>query len=305
MPGRAALHRTPPRRAARHAMTTGAPALRRVLIVRLSALGDVVMASGLIASLRQLEPDAFVAWLVEPAAAPLLCHNPRLDEVIVLPRDAWRQLWQQRRYLALFGSMRQFRRELRARRFNVALDAQGLFKSALCAWWTGAPRRVSLLGREGGQWLMTERVAVPPAAVPRPIGAEYRALAQHLGAAAAAYQLDLAVGDAPRARAAAALAAAGVAGRYAVLCPYTTRPQKHWFNDRWAALAQALVAEGLTPVLLGGPGDATQAPAIAAAVPKLVNLVGTLKLDETAAVIATAALLIGVDTGLTHMGSVA
>ena len=63
------------------------------------------------------------------------------------------------------------------------------------------------------------------------------------------------------------------------------------------------MAEGLTPVLLGGPGDATQAPAIAAAVPKLVNLVGTLKLDETAAVIATAALLIGVDTGLTHMGS--
>jgi heptosyltransferase I len=284
-------------------MGAEATAQCRVLVVRLSALGDVVMASGLIPSLRQLEPNAFIAWLVEPAAAPLLRHNPRLNEVIVLPRDTWRQLWQQRRFVALLRSVLQFRRELRARRFDLALDAQGLLKSALCAWWSGAPRRVSLLGREGGPWLMTERVAMGPVAAPRPIGAEYRALAQHLGAPAAAYRLDLAVGDAPRARTAAALSAAGVSGAYAVLCPYTTRPQKHWFDERWVALARALLAEGLTPVLLGGPSDAATALAIANAVPGLVNLVGALKLDESAAAIATASLLIGVDTGLTHMGS--
>ena len=82
-------------------MTDASAAPRRVLIIRLSALGDVVMASGLIPALREVEPDAFIAWLVEPAAAPLLRHNPRLDEVIVLPRDEWRRLWLAGRYLAL------------------------------------------------------------------------------------------------------------------------------------------------------------------------------------------------------------
>ncbi len=65
----------------------------RILVIRLSAIGDVVMASGLIPALRETSPDAFIAWLVEPAAAPLLRHNPRLDEVIVLPRGEWLALW--------------------------------------------------------------------------------------------------------------------------------------------------------------------------------------------------------------------
>ena len=58
----------------------------RILVIRLSALGDIVMASGLIPALRARWPDAHVAWLAEPAGAVLLEANPRLDEVIRLPR---------------------------------------------------------------------------------------------------------------------------------------------------------------------------------------------------------------------------
>lgn len=273
----------------------------RVLVIRLSALGDVVMASGLIPALREARPHAHIAWLVEAAAAPLLRHNPRLDEVIVLPRDEWRALWRARRYVALVQSVLRFRRALRARRFDLAIDAQGLLKSALCAWWSAAPRRLSLIGHERSHWLMTERVVPAPDPL-KPIASEYRALARHLGATAP-YRMDVAVGLAPRAAAAVALAAAGVQGRYAVLCPYTTRPQKHWFDDRWAALAQGLRATGITPVLLGGPGDAALAPAITEHAPGLVSLVGRLPLDDTVAVIAGSTLLIGVDTGLTHIAS--
>jgi len=273
----------------------------RILVIRLSAIGDVVMASGLIPALREIAPGAHIAWLVEPAAAPLLRHNPRLDEVIVLPRGEWQALWRARRPVALVRSVLTFRRELKARRFDLAIDAQGLLKSALCAWWSAAAQRVSLIGREGSHRLMTERVQPAPDPL-RPIAAEYRALARYLGATAP-YRMDLAVDEAARQVATAELAAAGVLGRYAVLCPYTTRPQKHWFDERWAALAVALQAEGLTPVLLGGPGDTPRAPAIADATPGLVNLVGLLQLDETVAAIAGAALLVGVDTGLTHMGT--
>ncbi|MDL2338484.1 MAG: glycosyltransferase family 9 protein [Pseudomonadota bacterium] len=280
----------------------------RILIVRLSAIGDVVMASGLIPALRARWPQAHLAWLVEPAAAPLLLHNPRLDELIVWPRDDWRQLWRTHHYLTLLQRFLALRSRLRTGRFDLALDTQGLLKSALWSWFSGAPRRISLIGREGSQHLATERVTRPDErGVPRRMGSEYRVLARHLGAADDAFQPDLAIGTAARevVRNAlrAALASRSTDGRYAVLCPFTTRPQKHWFEDRWIALALRLQDAGLVPVLLGGPGDRDAATRIAAGVPGLVDLTGALKLDESAAAIADAALLVGVDTGLTHMGS--
>ncbi|MFO1337272.1 MAG: glycosyltransferase family 9 protein [Burkholderiaceae bacterium] len=286
--------------------STAGQGTRRILIVRLSAIGDVVMASGLIPAFRARWPDATISWLTEPATVPLLQHNAALHEVITWPRAQWRQLWRERRYAALWRAVRGFRAELRARRFDTVVDAQGLLKSGLLAWLAGAPRRVGLLSREGSQWLMTERVGARPGDDDR-MSHEYRDLADHLGAPSGSFRLDLAVGEAPRQAAREALRRAGVpvdpATHLAVLAPFTTRPQKHWFEDRWAALAGALRAEGLVPVLLGGPADREAAARIAAAAPALVDLTGALKLDETVAAIAEAALLVGVDTGLTHMGT--
>jgi heptosyltransferase-1 len=277
----------------------GAP---RILIIRLSALGDVVMASGLIPSVRARWPDAHLAWLTEPAALPLLKHNPRLDEVLVLPRAHWTSLWRERRWRELAVSVKAFRTMLRARSYDLVLDAQGLLKSALCAWFTNAPRRIGLAAREGGRWLVHER-PMPDSQDRHLIGSEYRYLARYLGVPPAAFRLDLAVGETPRLAAHAALDAAGVTGPYAALCPFTTRPQKHWFEDRWSELAQRLSAQGLMPVVLGGLADAAAAGRIAGCAPAVVNLVGRLALDESVAVIGGAGLLVGVDTGLTHVGT--
>jgi heptosyltransferase-1 len=265
------------------------------------------MASGLIPALSARWPGAQISWLTEPTTVPLLRHNPRLIDVIVWPRAEWQQLWNERRFIALVSAVRRFRAQLRSRSFDLVLDAQGLLKSGFMAWLTGARRRVGLLSREGSQWLMTERVGAPAGDDLR-MSHEYRDLADHLGAPAGSFHLDIALGDAARRAAHAALASAGVvvgpAGRFAVLAPFTTRPQKHWFEDRWAALAGALRSLGIVPVLLGGPGDREAAARIAAqAGPALVDLTGRLKLDETVAAIADSALLIGVDTGLTHMGT--
>jgi heptosyltransferase-1 len=279
-----------------------AGAAPRILIVRLSALGDVVMASGLIAALRSVHPQAHLAWLVEPAAAPLLRGHPQLDQLIVWPRAQWLRWWRERRWGELRRAWSALRAELRVAHFDLALDAQGLLKSGLWCRLSGAPRRISLLGREGSAWLATERLA-PPRPEPTPMGWEYRALARHLGASEAAFRPAVALTEAAREGARAALARAGVGARYAVLAPFTTRPQKHWFDERWAALAADLAQQGLVPVMLGGPDDAAAAHRIAALAPRLVDLAGALRLDESAAVIAGAQLLVGVDTGLTHIGS--
>ena len=274
----------------------------RILIVRLSALGDIVMSSGLITALHARYPQAQISWLCEGAGVPLLEHNPRLHGLIVWPRARWQALWDERRWGELWRAVRAFRAQLRAQRFDLVLDGQGLLKSGLCAWMTGAPRRIGILSREGSRWLMHERLAPPPGSDPR-IGSEYRYLARHLGASDGDYRLDLALGAAARERALASLQQAGACGPLVMLCPFTTRPQKHWVEGYWAPLAAALRAQGLCPVMLGGPGDADAAQRICSAAPDVINLVGRLRLDETVAAIADARLLIGVDTGLTHMGT--
>lgn len=281
---------------------TAVVGVQRILVIRLSALGDVVMSSGLITALRSLYPGAHIAWLTQSPAAPLLAHNPRLDEVLIWPRERWQSLWRQRQWRALWREVRSFRAMLRERKYDLVLDAQGLLKSGLCAWLTQAPRRVGLISREGSHLLVHERVQPPGGADVR-IGAEYRFLSRYLGAADEHYRLDLAVGAGPLEQAWQALAERGVQGAYVVLCPFTTRPQKHWFEDHWVALAPGLLRLGLTPVILGGPDDQGAAERMVSQCPGLVNLAGRLRLDASVAAVSGASLLIGVDTGLTHMGS--
>lgn len=274
----------------------------RILVIRLSALGDIVMASGLIPALRGRWPQAHIAWLAEPAGAPLLEANPRLDEVIRLPRPDWRALRRGRHYGRLAGALHRFAGELRRRRFDLAVDTQGLLKSGIWAWASRAPRRVGLGSREGSARLMTEVLDVPRDD-PR-MASEYRQVARHLGLASDPFPLDVALTGSDRQAAREALAEAGVMGPYAVLCPFTTRPQKHWFDNRWRTLAAGLAERlGLAPVVLGGPGDRQHAHRLLADAPPAVSLAGRLDLRSSAALVAESSLLVGVDTGLTHMGT--
>ncbi|RFA30176.1 lipopolysaccharide heptosyltransferase [Alkalilimnicola ehrlichii] len=270
--------------------------MERILLIRLSAIGDIVFASGLPGALKARWPQAHISWLTEPATVGLLEAHPDVDEVIPWPRADWRALAKRRRYLALGLAIRRFATDLRARRFDLAIDAQGLLKSAAFARMSGAPTRVGVNCREGGQWLVTDNVRSPTD--DRRISSEYRDLATHFGANEADFRLQLAVP--PAARSAAAEAVGEQAGDYVALCPFTTRPQKHWLEERWHALAETLQQRlALTPVWLGGPDDREAAARFAA---PGVDLTGRLTLPESAAVIAGARLVIGVDTGLTHMG---
>jgi heptosyltransferase-1 len=206
------------------------------------------------------------------------------------------------RWLEWLREFRALARELRLARFDLVLDLQGLLKSGVWAWLSGAKTRIGLGSREGSQWLMTATLDTRTE-TPR-IGGEYLKLARALGLSPARFDMDIQPAAETRRRAAGLLAAAGVTGAFAVLCPFTTRPQKHWFEARWADLARRLAEErGWRVVLLGGPGDRAGAERIAAAAPGLVNLAGRTSLAECAAIIAQAGLLVGVDTGLTHLGT--
>lgn len=277
--------------------------MNRILLIRSSAIGDLVFASPFVAALRRRYPDAHIAWMVEPGLDGLLAADPCIDELILWPKAEWRRLWQERRYAELRRRVRAFAAELRARCFDTAIDVQSLLKSGWLAWLSGAPRRIGLGSREGSRWLMTE--VVPAGGTPGQISSEYRHLAASLGLDTTAFLPRLSIGEDAARRARELRAAhALVPKRYAVLAPFTTRPQKHWVDGYWQTLAARIHREfGLTPVILGGPAEREAARRIAVAVPGSVALAGATSLPDAAALIADAALVIGVDTGLTHMGS--
>lgn len=271
----------------------------RILIVRLSALGDIVMAGGLPGALRARYPAAHIAWLVQEGFDALPAANPAVDEVLVWPRRQWRELWQARRYGAWLGAVQRFVAGLRERRFDLAIDAQGLLKSALWVRVCGARQRLGVDPAEGSRLLLTRALRTP---TDKTFAAEYGYLAADLGLPAPLPTLPLAA--ASRDAAQALLTAAGVQGGYAVLAPFTTRPQKHWTERAWSELACRLREErGLTPLLLGGPGDRAAGERIAAVSGSAArNLAGRTDIATAAALVAGARLVVGVDTGLTHMG---
>lgn len=137
--------------------TSTAPAAppRRILIVRLSALGDAVHTLPLAAALRDLYPDCFLGWLSERPAEPLIAGNPLLDWTHALPKG-----WLKSPRLVLDA-----RRRLRAQNFDTAFDVQSLSKSAIAAWLSGAKTRIGFTRGEGREIApLLDTVLVQPTA---------------------------------------------------------------------------------------------------------------------------------------------
>ena len=277
--------------------------MKRVLIVRTSAIGDVVFAAPFATALKAAHPDARLSWLVEPGIDTLLRADPAIDELLLWPRARWADAWRKREWRRLITEVRQFRHQLRARHFDTVIDLQGLLKSGVLAAMSNAPRRIGLGSREGSQWLMTE--VHPRGGIASLIGSEYRFLAETLRFGTDAFVPRLHVLPEVSARARTLAAQKGFGERpYAVIAPFTTRPQKHWFAEHWRALLPQLRESlGLSTVILGGPADCDAARMLSDGLIDAHALAGSTRLDEAAALVSDAALVIGVDTGLTHMGT--
>ena len=134
-------------------------------------MGDVIHCLPLAARIKKRLPGVELTWLVEPAAADLLLDNPVLDRVLVLPRKAWLKGLSRFAPAAgsdnkgtifnTFGTAKKYFAELKTLDFDLVIDAQGLLKSAIPAFLSGAPRRVGFAGtREGAEQLLTHRLEV-------------------------------------------------------------------------------------------------------------------------------------------------
>jgi heptosyltransferase-1 len=267
---------------------------RRVLIIRLSAIGDVVFASPLVAACKRTYPDAEIDWLAEGVTRPLLAGMPDINTVILWPRQEWVDLWRDKRLVTLVQAVLLFRAQLRAKKYDLVVDAQGLLKSAFLAWLSGGDERVGFKSKEPNRLFLTRRLQK---SITDRISSEYLGLAEDLGWDTRDFDLSLRLLSSDVERAGV------VAGSesYLVVAPFTTRPQKHWTREHWQDLISALVAQGRKVACLGGPSDREEAQAMLGDL-RVENWVGVYPLGVSAALIQEADAVIGVDTGLTHMG---
>ncbi len=276
---------------------------KNILLVRLSARGDIVFSSPLIRAFRRTYPDTRLTWIAESHTKDLIEHHPELDDLIVWDRNRWKKLWKERRFLTLYREARELVRDLRRRKFDVAIDLQGLLRSGLVTFLSGAPIRLGLGSKEGSHLLMS-KVLFRNRGDLRKISSEYRYMAEELGLDVGDFKMEVPLAREDREWADETIRKLGLEDGYFVALPFTTRPQKHWFEDRWARLMDRVTEElGLPTVILGGPGDEAALNRIqAVAEREPVSLVGETTLTQAGAMIRKASLVIGVDTGLSHMG---
>lgn len=276
----------------------GAPAAsqppERILLVKTSSLGDVVHNLPIINDLRRHCPDARIDWLVEEGFAAIPALHPGVSEVIPLAIRRWRK------HLTEGGTWRQIgalRRHLRSAQYDVVLDTQGLVKSALFSRWAGNTRHG--YDRSSIREPLAACAYTHTHAVSKSLHAVERN--RQLAAATFGYTLntpcDYGIQVAP-------LVAQWLPADqpYAVLLTATSREDKLWAEAHWLALGQQLAAKGVRCILPGGlPTERERASRIAAAIGGVAA--PALDIPTLAQLIAGARLVVGVDTGLTHLGA--
>lgn len=269
------------------------PKAPRVLLVRLSALGDVVQCLEALAALRAALPAAEIGWLIEDRNAALLEGHPHLDRVFVYRRRAARGL-------GALGVALGLRRELRSFAPDVAVDLQGNLKGAVLAWLSGARRRIGLPRgetREGAHLFATERPAAGPPGEHR----ADRALRLVAALGAPPGPAAMLAPSSPEQRAAMEAALPAGDAPFAVFVPGTSAfgAFKRWPPAEFGELARALTARrGLRVLVSAGPGEDDLADAVVTAARGAAERAPrTRSLGELLALLERAALVVGADSG--------
>ena len=272
----------------------------RIVLVRLSALGDIVHSWPLAETIKASKPDAHLTWVVESPFKPLVEGHPAVDAVIATATSSWRKRPLAAATRIEIGRIKTLLRELQP---DVCIDSQGTTKSAVVSRWTRAPQRIGLAhpwrrerlaglaytdradGAPAGNHVVAsnlrllEPLRIEPPLQSRPDGRWLHAKVQH---------------RAP---------AGPWSGAYAVILPGTGGAHKVLATETLAGVARDLAERGLEVVVLWGPGEKQRASAVVASAGAGVFMAPPTDLEEMAALLGGAQLVIGGDTGPMHLAA--
>ena len=268
--------------------------MRSILLVKTSSLGDVVHNLPVASDLRARFPQVDVDWVVEEGFADIPRLYPAVRRVIPVAVRRWRRALLS---AATWRELRAYRAAVRAERYDLVLDTQGLLKSALLA--RQAEGRRAGYAAEVAREPLAARFYDAAYAIPKNQHAVERN--RWLAAAALGYEPDLPL---DYGIAAAPLAAPWLpAAPYCVLLTASSRADKLWPEADWLGLASALNAGGLACVLpAGSAAERTRAARLAQGMAQGLAA-PPLGIAELAQLLAGARLVVGVDTGLSHLAA--
>lgn len=278
----------------------------KVLIVKTSALGDIVHALPVLAWLKSSDPDMQISWLVEKGFAPILVEHPLIDKVHVIDTKNWRKCG----VGSSFGGFISVVRELRTEKYDVVLDLQGNSKSGFFTLFSGASRRYGFARDGVREWpsLLTtnNRVVLSDA--------EHHVRDRSLAVARAAFPQGenaplagpLAAGDVERRNLEEVLQEKGLGGRPLVVFHYgTTWETKLWALENWCSLAQQISDKNQIDILLtwGNDTEKRAAQTIVSAVDGRAIIWPRGSLGDLVALLERVDLVVGCDTGPIHIAA--
>lgn len=273
---------------------------KNILVVKPSALGDIIMALPALSALRRSFPQAKISWLVRPEFADILRDHPLVDEVILFDRKFLGKAWYSIKALSgIFALVR----KLRSQHFDLTVDLQGLFRTAGFCWLSGCKKRFGMAdGREFAPIFYTDKV--------HPSDDSIHMVDYYLKVAQAAggdiSRIDFAIPENQQADITInkLLQKHSIArGNYVVLMPGSAHQDKCWPVDRFAAVADKIKTEfGIDVVVVGSNSERPLCDKlIAAAKSHVTNLAGQTSISELISLIRGAKLAITNDTGPGHI----
>ena len=269
----------------------------RLLIVKTSSLGDVIHTLPVLEDLAHHRPNIAVDWLVEEAYAGLLSLSPRVQRVIEVADRRWRQI----PAAQVREERLKFRKRLQQVPYDLILDFQGLLKSAILA----KQARLAPAGQRAGFSFRSAREPLARLFYQRGYNIDQKSHAVERLRSLAGQALGYQVAGLPRFLLETGKASFSwlPAGPYVVLVHATARAEKQWSEQRFGDLTVYLAESGLHVVLpFGSPMEEDRAKRIAA-YSKRALVAPALPLPDVARLLKAAALVVGVDTGLTHLAS--
>jgi lipopolysaccharide heptosyltransferase I len=280
----------------------------RILIVRLSAHGDVIHTLPLLAAIKRHKPDAFVGWLVEASAAPLLENHPLIDRLHVVDRKRWMRLIQNpAQWKPLWQEVCAFIRDIQRANYHISFDVQGLLKSALWPVLSKIPIRYGFKATRECADLLYNRY-LPPMAIrdTAPLAVQsYLGFARAIGSPVEAAEFVLPPVQTQASQKVAALLSGLGHPEWplVVLAPFTRWPSKHWPLTSWQKLLPELLQLNVRLVVLGARENRVDADLIVAnaSAARVANWVGQTDWPDLYALFQQTHLLIGLDSAPLHI----
>jgi heptosyltransferase I len=293
----------------------------KILLIKLSAVGDVVHTIPVLNKLRRRYPAAQIDWLVTPPIAELLRHHPAITNVIEFAREEWQSPWR----LTPFANYARLAASLRATGYDLVVDMHGQLRTALLTLATGAPVRVGFdrprpevwsasdrefpplarkhawQGAREGSWIAyTHHIPVPTLdvhAVDR-----YLNVGPILGLDDGAADFSFPIPAAASARIEQLLRGHGIADtQLLVLAPGTVWETKHWGSGKFAEVARHFMQKGFAATLIGSRRERAVCAEVAQLAPGAVNFAGETSLSELAALIRRSTICVTNDSGPMHL----